>query len=214
MITIAGKKMGKSYNNFITLDQFFTGSHELLSRPFSPMTIRFFILMAHYRSTVDFSNEALEAAEKGLLRLNDAYSRLQKIQAQETTNIELINLKELCINAMDDDLNTPIVISHLFDSARAINTLYDGKGSISSSDLEELKQTWEIITKDILGLCFDDQANNDTLKAFSETVNLLLQMRLEAKQRKDWETSDKIRDNLVKLGFNIKDTKNGFEWSL
>jgi cysteinyl-tRNA synthetase len=115
---------------------------------------------------------------------------------------------------MDDDLNTPIVISHLFDSARAINTLYDGKGSISSSDLEELKQTWEIITKDILGLCFDDQANNDTLKAFSETVNLLLQMRLEAKQRKDWETSDKIRDNLVKLGFNIKDTKNGFEWSL
>jgi cysteinyl-tRNA synthetase len=214
MITIAGKKMGKSYNNFITLDQFFTGSHELLSRPFSPMTIRFFILMAHYRSTVDFSNEALEAAEKGLLRLNDAYSRLQKIQAQETTNIELINLKELCINAMDDDLNTPIVISHLFDSARAINTLYDGKGSISSSDLDELKQTWEIITKDILGLCFDDQANNDTLKAFSETVNLLLQMRLEAKQRKDWETSDKIRDNLVKLGFNIKDTKNGFEWSL
>ena len=214
MITIAGKKMGKSYNNFITLDQFFTGSHELLSRAFSPMTIRFFILMAHYRSTVDFSNEALEAAEKGLLRLNDAYSRLQKIQAQETTNIELINLKELCINAMDDDLNTPIVISHLFDSARAINTLYDGKGSISSSDLDELKQTWEIITKDILGLCFDDQANNDTLKAFSETVNLLLQMRLEAKQRKDWETSDKIRDNLVKLGFNIKDTKNGFEWSL
>ena len=149
-----------------------------------------------------------------MLRLNDAYSRLQKIQAQETTNIELINLKELCINAMDDDLNTPIVISHLFDSARAINTLYDGKGSISSSDLDELKQTWEIITKDILGLCFDDQANNDTLKAFSETVNLLLQMRLEAKQRKDWETSDKIRDNLVKLGFNIKDTKNGFEWSL
>ena len=170
--------------------------------------------MAHYRSTVDFSNEALEAAEKGLLRLNDAYSRLQKIQAQDTTNIELINLKELCINAMDDDLNTPIVISHLFDSARAINTLYDGKGSISSGDLEELKQTWEIITKDILGLCFDDQASNDTLKAFSETVNLLLQMRLEAKQRKDWETSDKIRDNLVKLGFNIKDTKNGFEWSL
>ncbi len=220
MITIAGKKMGKSYNNFITLEQFFAGKHELLEQPFSPMTIRFFILQAHYRSTVDFSNDALVAAEKGLARLTEAYQRLMKIKASDVTsehlNPELLNsLRERCQEAMDDDLNSPIVISHLFDSARAINTVFDGKGTISEADLEELRTVWKTYAMDILGLQLDGaQDAGAGMDAYKGAVDMLLNMRLEAKRNKDWGTSDKIRNELTALGFIIKDTKDGFEWSL
>ena len=220
MITIAGKKMGKSYNNFITLEQFFAGNHHLLEQPFSPMTIRFFILQAHYRSTVDFSNDALVAAEKGLARLTEAYQRLMKIKASVTTsehlNPELLNsLRERCQEAMDDDLNSPIVISHLFDSARAINTVFDGKGTISEADLEELRAVWKTYAMDILGLQLDGaQDAGAGMDAYKGAVDMLLNMRLEAKRNKDWGTSDKIRNELTALGFTIKDTKDGFEWSL
>ena len=220
MITIAGKKMGKSYNNFITLEQFFEGKHELLEQPFSPMTIRFFILQAHYRSTVDFSNDALVAAEKGLARLTEAYQRLMKIQPSATTsehlNPELLNaLRTRCQEAMDDDLNSPIVISHLFDSARAINTVFDGKGTISEADLEELRAVWKTYAMDILGLQLDGaQDAGAGIDAYKGAIEMLLNMRLEAKRNKDWATSDKIRNELTALGFTIKDTKDGFEWSL
>ena len=220
MITIAGKKMGKSYNNFITLEQFFAGEHALLEQPFSPMTIRFFILQAHYRSTVDFSNDALVAAEKGLGRLTEAYQRLMKIKASATTsehlNPELLNsLRTRCQEAMDDDLNSPIVISHLFDSARAINTVFDGKGTISEADLEELRAVWKTYAMDILGLQLDGaQDAGAGMDAYKGAVDMLLEMRLEAKRNKDWGTSDKIRNALTELGFTIKDTKDGFEWSL
>ena len=220
MITIAGKKMGKSYNNFITLEQFFEGKHVLLEQPFSPMTIRFFILQAHYRSTVDFSNDALVAAEKGLARLTEAYQRLMKIKASATTsehlNPELLNsLRERCQEAMDDDLNSPIVISHLFDSARAINTVFDGKGTISEADLKELREVWKTYAMDILGLQLDGaQDAGAGMDAYKGAIDMLLNMRLEAKRNKDWGTSDKIRNELTALGFTIKDTKDGFEWSL
>ena len=220
MITIAGKKMGKSYNNFITLEQFFAGKHALLEQPFSPMTIRFFILQAHYRSTVDFSNDALVAAEKGLGRLTEAYQRLMKIKASTTTsehlNPELLNsLRTRCQEAMDDDLNSPIVISHLFDSARAINTVFDGKGTISEADLEELRAVWKTYAMDILGLQLDGaQDAGAGMDAYKGAVDMLLNMRLDAKRNKDWATSDKIRNELTALGFTIKDTKDGFEWSL
>ena len=222
MITIAGKKMGKSYNNFITLEQFFEGKHELLEQPFSPMTIRFFILQAHYRSTVDFSNDALVAAEKGLARLTEAYQRLMKIQPiansqLPTANnlVEIGNLRECCQEAMDDDLNSPIVISHLFDSARAINTVFDGKGTISEADLKELREVWKTYAMDILGLQLDGaQDAGAGMDAYKGAVDMLLNMRLEAKRQKDWATSDKIRNELTALGFTIKDTKDGFEWSL
>jgi cysteinyl-tRNA synthetase len=217
MITIAGKKMGKSYNNFITLEQFFAGNHELLEQPFSPMTIRFFILQAHYRSTVDFSNDALVAAEKGLARLTEAYQRLMKLQASATSTVEIGNLRERCQEAMDDDLNSPIVISHLFDSARAINTVFDGKGTISEADLEELREVWKTYAMDILGLQFDASSPSEGGQrgsAYKGAIDMLLNMRLEAKRNKDWATSDKIRNELTALGFTIKDTKDGFEWSL
>jgi cysteinyl-tRNA synthetase len=208
--------MGKSYNNFITLEQFFTGQHELLTKPFSPMTIRFFILMAHYRSTVDFSSEALEAAEKGLERLTETYTRLMKLQPSEKSTVDVSGLRQRCTEAMDDDLNSPIVISHLFDSARAINTVFDGKGTISKEDLKELQDTWKLFAEDILGLRLsaDSAADNTSLDAYRGAVDMLLEMRLEAKRQKDWTTSDRIRNQLTALGFNIKDTKDGFEWSL
>ncbi|MCQ2224997.1 MAG: cysteine--tRNA ligase [Paludibacteraceae bacterium] len=213
MITINGKKMGKSYGNFITLDEFFTGSHPLLTQAFSPMTIRFFILQAHYRSTVDFSNEALQASEKGLERLTDAYARLMKITPSATTTVDVKGMREKCEEAMNDDLNTPIVISYFFEVAKAINTVTDGKGTISAEDLDELKSLFQLYLMDILGLklASDGDSNGD---AFKGAVDLLLEIRKQAKANKDWATSDKIRNELTALGFNVKDTKDGYEWSI
>ncbi len=213
MITVNGQKMGKSLGNFITLEEFFTGNHKLLSQPMSPMTIRFFILQAHYRSTIDFSDEALIAAEKGMNRLLEAYARLQKLQAGKTTTVEVAGLRQRCTDAMADDLNSPIVISHLFDSSKAINTLADGKGTITEEDLTELKAVWKLFVEDILGLRAEGAADESN-DAYKKAIDMLLNMRLEAKQNKDWATSDKIRNELTALGFNIKDTKDGFEWSL
>jgi len=213
MITIAGQKMGKSLGNFITLEQFFTGNHPLLSKAFSPMTIRFFILQAHYRSTVDFSSEALEASEKGLERLMDGYARLQKIAASAISTVETAGLREKCEEAMQDDLNTPIVISHLFDALKSINLVHDGKATISETDLEELKSVFKLFVEDLLGLKTEDAASG-TNDAYKKAIDLLLNIRLEAKQNKDWATSDKIRNELTALGFEIKDTKDGFEWKI
>jgi len=213
MITINGKKMGKSLGNFITLDEFFTGSHPMLEQAYSPMTIRFFILQAHYRSTVDFSNEALQASEKGLNKLVDAYARLQRIIPSATSTVEVAGLREKCEEAMNDDLNTPIVISHFFEAAKAINTVTDGKGSISTADLEELKSVFKTYLIDILGLRLESDTNNQN-DAYKGAVDLLLEIRKQAKANKDWATSDKIRNELTALGFNIKDTKDGYEWSL
>ena len=218
MITIAGKKMGKSYNNFITLEQFFAGNHPLLSKPFGPMVIRFFILQAHYRSTVDFSSEALEAAEKGLQRLQEAYQRLMKIEPSAVSH-QPSELRRRCQEAMDDDLNTPFVIAALFDSAKMINTIHDGKATISEADLKELREVWKTYAIDILGLRLEDSAASQDgdgakMKAFHGAIDLLLSIRLQAKQNKDWTTSDRIRNELTALGFQIKDTKDGFEWSI
>ena len=212
MITINGQKMGKSLGNFITLEEFFTGSHKLLDSAYSPMTIRFFILQAHYRSTVDFSNEALIASQKGLSRLTEAYDRLQKITPSATTSVETKDWATMCREAMNDDLNTPIVISHLFDAAKAINTVYDTKATISQVDLDSLKELFDAYI-DILGLQ-TEQSSSKYLDSYKKAVDLLLSLRLEAKQSKNWALSDRIRDELASYGFVVKDTKEGFEWSL
>jgi len=213
MITIAGQKMGKSLGNFITLAEFFTGNHKLLSKAFSPMTIRFFILQAHYRSTVDFSSEALEASEKGLERLIDGYARLQKLSPAATSTVETAGLRAKSEEAMNDDLNTPIVISYLFEALKAINLAHDGKATISADDLEELQSVFKLFVEDLLGLKVETAATG-TNEAYKQAIDLLLNMRLEAKRNKDWATSDKIRNELTALGFEIKDTKDGFEWKL
>ena len=213
MITINGQKMGKSLGNFITLEELFTGNHKLLAQAYSPMTIRFFILQAHYRSTVDFSNEALQASEKGLQRLMEAYERLGKLTASGASTVDVKGLREKCDAAMNDDLNSPIAISHLFDACKAINSISDGKATISAEDLEELKSVFKLYIEDIFGLKADSnsEAGSD---AYKKAIDLLLNIRLEAKRNKDWGTSDKIRNELTAIGFSIKDTKDGFEWSL
>ena len=213
MITINGQKMGKSLGNFITLEEFFTGNHPLLTQAFSPMTVRFFILQAHYRSTVDFSSAALEASEKGLSRLMEGYTRLQKLAASATSSVETAGLRDKCEEAMSDDLNTPIVISYLFDALKAINLVHDGKESISGADLGELKAVFSLFIEDLLGLQAENEAGSGN-EAYKKAIDLLLNMRLEAKQNKDWATSDKIRNELTALGFEIKDTKDGFEWKI
>ena len=213
MITINGQKMGKSLGNFITLEELFTGNHKLLAQAYSPMTIRFFILQAHYRSTIDFSNEALQASEKGLQRLMEAYERLGKLTASAASTVDVKGLREKCDEAMNDDLNSPIAISHLFDACKAINSISDGKATISAEDLEELKSVFKLYIEDIFGLKTDAKSDAGT-DAYKKAIDLLLNIRLEAKRNKDWGTSDKIRNELTALGFSIKDTKDGFEWSL
>ncbi|MDR0743137.1 MAG: cysteine--tRNA ligase [Tannerella sp.] len=214
MITINGQKMGKSLGNFITLEEFFTGSHALLTQAYSPMTIRFFILQAHYRSTVDFSNEALVAAQKGLERLLEAYSRLQKLAPSDTSSVDITGLREKCEEAICDDLNTPIVISHLFDAGKVINTLYNGNGTISADDLEELKTVFRLFIEELLGLQTGATSSNSHEEAYKKAIDLLLSIRRQAKENKDWATSDRIRNEMATFGFKVKDTKDGFEWGL
>lgn len=213
MITINGQKMGKSLGNFITLEQFFTGNHPLLNKAFSPMTIRFFILQAHYRSTVDFSSEALEASEKGLERLMEGYARLKKLNPSGESTVDVSGLRNKCEDALADDLNTPMVISALFDSLRAINLAHDGKEQISAVDMDELKSVFKLYLENLLGLSEQTEGTSGT-EAYQKAVDLLLNIRLEAKKNKDWATSDKIRNELTAFGFEIKDTKDGFEWKL
>lgn len=216
MITINGQKMGKSLGNFITLDEFFTGNHKLLEQAYSPMTIRFFILMAHYRGTVDFSNDALKAAEKAYERMMDGWKRLNELKAGDTTTVDL-NVEELdkkCHEAMNDDLNTPTVIANLFDACRAINLVNDGKATISQADLDALKEVFKVFLFDILGVRDVASSGDVNLKPYEEAVDLLLQIRKNAKDNKDWTTSDLIRNRLAEIGFDVKDTKDGFEWKV
>ena len=218
MITINGQKMGKSLGNFITLDEFFTGSHELLTQAYTPMTIRFFILQAQYRSTVDFSNEALQASEKALNRMLEGWKRLQDLTPSETSTIDVSGYEAKCYEAMDDDLNTSIVISHLFDACRVINQVNDGKASASAEDIETLKKLFNTFLVDILGIRTETiatgEGNEDALRPFEQAVDFILEMRRTAKANKDWATSDLIRDRLAQIGFDVKDTKDGFEWSV
>jgi cysteinyl-tRNA synthetase len=215
MITINGQKMGKSYNNFINLSEFFAGSHPLLEQAYSPMTIRFFILQAHYRSTVDFGNEALQASEKGLTRLLEAWDNLSRIAPAESSSVDVTQLRAKCYEAMNDDLNTPIVISHLFDAARIINQAIDKKATLSAAHLAELKEVFTIFLFDILGLQAQQGGDNSGREeAFGKVVDMLLEQRAIAKANKDWATSDKIRNELAALGFEIKDTKDGCTWKL
>ncbi len=215
MITINGKKMGKSYNNFITLEQFYDGSHPALTQAYAPMVIRFFILQAHYRSTVDFSNEALQAAEKALQKMTDGYRRLQNIRPAEKSSVELPDFATLCYEAMDDDLNTPQVIATLFDACRFINQASDGTISLCQADIDSLRDLFETFLVGLLGVRMAAETENSgSAKAFEGAVDLLMEIRKNAKANKDWGTSDLIRDKLSELGFDVKDTKNGVEWSL
>ena len=215
MITINGQKMGKSLGNFIQLDEFFTGSHPLLEKAYDPMTIRFFMLQAHYRSPLDFSNEALQAAEKGFERLMNAMALLPVLETAPNSTVEVDKLNSDCYAALNDDLNSPILIAHLFDGAKMINSINDGNLTITAEDLEKLQNLYFGLVNEVLGLKqSSDGPYNAKGVLFGEMVELLLSLRQEAKMKKDWTISDQIRDRLTSLGFEIKDTKGGADWKL
>jgi cysteinyl-tRNA synthetase len=211
MITINGRKMARSLGNFITLDQLFSGDHPMLHQAYSPMTIRFFLLQAHYRSTVDFSNEALQAAEKGFQKLMKGLATLNKLKPSLTSTVDVAALRKKCYEAMDDDLNTSIMLSHLFDGVRYINSAADGSEKLSSADLEDMKQMYRVLVFDVLGLREEnDGSGNDQLT--DELMKIIISLRQDAKNRKEWGMSDQIRDELKKAGVVLKDLKDGAEW--
>ena len=219
MITINGQKMGKSLGNFITLEEFFTGSHPSLQQAYAPMTIRFFILSAHYRGTVDFSNDALLASQKGLDRLMTGMTDLDRIQpsgaSDEATHRFVAELRQRCYDAMNDDLQTPTVISCLFEACHVINSVIDHKAAIDAADLKELSDTMHLFTFDLLGLKPEKGIDNSAREeAFGKVVDMVLELRAKAKEAKDWATSDRIRDTLAQDGFEVKDTKDGVTWRL
>ena len=210
MITINGQKMGKSLGNFITLRQLFTGDSPLLHQAYSPMTIRFFILQAHYRSTLDFSNEGLQAAEKGLNRLMSAIALLEKLKPSASSSVDISALRTGCLDALNDDLNTAIAISHLFEAARIVNSVYAGHEQLSADDINTLGSFMREITSGILGLIAEDNTESDSTDSL---MGLILELRKEAKAKRDFALSDNIRDALLRLGFTIKDEKDGTTWS-
>ena len=219
MITINGQKMGKSLGNFITLEQFFTGNHPSLQQAYSPMTIRFFILSAHYRGTVDFSNDALTASQKGLTKLMDGISDMQRINTAENSDSNvhdfIASLRQKCYDAMNDDLQTPLVISTLFEACHIINTIVDHKANICEEDLNELKSVMELFAFDILGLRAENNATDGRREeAFGKVVDMVLELRKKARSEKNWTVCDHIRDALNAAGFEVKDTKDGCIWKL
>jgi cysteinyl-tRNA synthetase len=213
MITINGQKMGKSLGNFINLDDFFTGNHKLLQQPYSPMTIRFFILQAHYRSELDFSNDALIAAEKGMKRLFAAIKTLNRIVPGNKSDINIDEFKTKCFDALNDDFNTPILMSHLFDMVKNINSLADKKIQITKEDLTELTKIFTEIIYNILGLK-DEEISEDSSNVVNSLMDLILDLRAKARENKDWTTSDKIRDYLNEANIVVKDGKDGTTWEI
>ena len=238
MITIEGKKMGKSLGNFITLPELFAGNHAKLEQAYTPMTVRFFILQAHYRGTLDFSNEALQASEKCLKRVMQAGKDLRTLAEAagvshapalaygefisalapsevSATNAEVRALVEGVYDALCDDLNTPIALSHVFDAVRIINTAKDKKVTLDVSDLQALVSLFDNIVYGVLGLRDEEAAEGGkAVKTIDGLMNMVLEQRKAAKAAKDWATSDRIRDDLQALGIQIKDGKDGTEWTL
>ncbi len=211
MVTIHGQKMGKSLNNFITLEEFFTGNHPSLQQAYSPMTIRFFILQAHYRSTLDFSNEALQAAEKGLKKLMTGMETLDKLKPSATSSSDIKGLLKSCYEAMNDDFNSPVLIANLFEGVRIINSVNDGKETITSEDFMLLKELYHVFAFEVLGL--KNESATDQHALLDGLMQLILSIRQKSRETKDWGTSDQIRDVLEKLNITIKDGKDGSTWA-
>ena len=212
MITIGGQKMGKSLGNFITLSEFFSGNHQKLDKAYSPMTIRFFILQAHYRSTLDFSNEALAAAEKGLKKMFEAQKKIDVLPVADKTSVDFDGVFKKCVEAMCDDFNTPVAIANMFEVCRLINLVADKKETISQADKDALKENFAIVFNDILGM--KGEQTDNSLNVIESLMEVILSLRSEARANKDWAKSDLIRDELSKAGITIKDGKDGASWTM
>ena len=216
MLTVNGRKMAKSEGNGFTPEELITGNHKLLEQGYSPMTVRFFMLMGHYASTLDFSNEALQAAEKGLAKLEKAVETLATLEpstGDATYDVQAFAAK--CSAAMNDDFNTPILIATLFDGVKAVNGAAAGRVALSAEDIASLQGTFQAFLRDVLGLASEASQNQsegggDDAGAL---LDLLVDMRTDAKTNKDWGTADKIRDVLAAQGITIQDGKDGSSWS-
>lgn len=211
MLTVNGARMSKTAGNGFLPQELFTGNHPLLERGYSPMTVRFFMAQSHYRSTLDFSNEALQAAEKGYKRLMESLSNLRRIQPSDSSSVNVAALRDNCYAAMNDDFNTPVLISHLFEGVRIVNAAIDGKETLSAADLELLQHVMKTFVFDVLGLVDETKADAKS-HVVDGLMKLVLEIRSEARAKKDWATSDKIRDNLKAIGIEIKDGKDGTDW--
>jgi cysteinyl-tRNA synthetase len=209
MLTLNGKKMSKSTGNYILPTEMFTGENDVLSKSFSPTVTKFFMYQAHYRSILDFSSEALEASEKGFNKLMDAYRFLGEIKTSEKSSIDIDSWKKSCYDAMNDDFNSPILIANLFETVKFVNLLKDEKETISANDLKTLKQTLSDFLFDVLGLEDTISENSKDGEKLSGAVELLIQLRNQARANKDFATSDKIRDELAAKGIQLNDGKDG-----
>lgn len=214
MLTLNGKKMAKSTGNNILPNEIFTGDNPNLEKGFHPSVARFFMLQAHYRSILDFSNEALLASEKGFNRLMDAYHLIDELNTSEKSSFNVAEWKQKCYDAMNDDFNSPILIAQLFDAVKQINVINEGKAEITAEDLQELKSTMSSFIFDVLGLQDTDANDDETGNKLSGTVELLIKLRAEARANKDFATSDKIRDELLELGIQLNDGKEGTTFSV
>ncbi len=213
MLTVNGARMSKSAGNGFLPRELFTGDHPMLERGYSPMTVRFFMAQSHYRSTLDFSNEALQAAEKGYRKLMESLSTLEKIEAADHSTFDVAALETGCYNAMNDDFNSPVLIAQLFDAVRIINSARDKKESLTTTDLEQLKRVMHTFIFEVLGL-LDETRQGAGSEVIEGLMELILDIRKQARDNKDWSTSDQIRDRLKAAGIEIKDTKEGIEWSM
>ena len=213
MITINGQKMGRSLGNFITLDELFSGDHKLLEQAYGPMTIRFFILQAHYRSTLDFSNDALQAAEKGLARLLSAMAQLERIKPGKASTVDVATLEGSCYEAILDDLSTARLIARLLTGVNAINRLAEGKESLTAGDLQKLRKLYGDMVFDVLGIRAEEKSE-DSGRLSAGLMELVIDLRREAKEARNFGTADHIREELRKLGISLKDHKEGTDWEI
>jgi cysteinyl-tRNA synthetase len=211
MITVNGQKMAKSLDNGILIKELFSGNHRLLDQAYSPMTLRFFLLQAHYRSTLDFSNEALKAAEKGFQRLMNGVKSVEGLKSSLESDYDIAEWKDKLYGQLNDDLSTPQVIATLFEAVKWINEIVAGRSKIAKEDLKILKTTFKVFVFEILGFVHEKSSNNQTLDG---VMDLVLEIRNTAKSNKDWETADKIRNQLNELGIEIMDGKDGSSFKI
>ena len=212
MLTVNGRKMAKSEGNGFTPEELVTGNHKLLERGYSPMTVRFFMLQCHYTSTLDFSNEALQAAERGYKRMTSAMKTAKELVPSATSDENIAAWTQLCYDSMNDDFNTPILISHLFEGVRIINTAKEGKLKLTAEDIALLNKTFNGFFFDVCGLSIEDSSSNNEVTG--HLMDFILEMRTEAKANKDFAKSDLIRDRLASMNIQIKDSKEGTSWSI
>jgi cysteinyl-tRNA synthetase len=211
MLTLNGKKMSKSTGNNLLPEELFTGENNLLNKAFDPMVVRFFTMQAHYRSTLDFTSDALIAAKKGYDRLGEAYETLMILTSSELkSSSDVHSIIQSFYNAMNDDFNAPILLSNIFEAVKFINSIKDGKATIATIDLLSLQEEMTAFIFDVLGLKFIKAVDNSKLAG---VMDLILDIRKNARESKDWATSDKIRDGLTVAGITVKDGKDGVVWN-